>query len=133
MGNVYLWKVGGHVVYHTNLEAAAQLDGLSRQPDKTVTEVQFSEAGSLARVINNKIVLGKTPQEEADEKARKRIAEIDARFAVIEREIVRPMIAHVKGSPDQGDVNKLTALDSEAQALRAERAQIIQSLSAPLE
>jgi hypothetical protein len=133
MGNVYLWKVGGRAVYHTSLEAAAQLDGLSRQPDKTVTETQFSDAGSLARVINNKIVLGKTPQEEADEKARKRIAEIDARFAVIEREIVRPLIAHVKGGPDQGDVNKLTAFDSEAQALRAERARIIQSLNAPLE
>jgi polyribonucleotide nucleotidyltransferase len=133
MGNVYLWKAGGHVVYHTSLEAAAQLDGLSRQPDKTVTEARFSEAGSLARVINNKIVLGKTPQEEADEKARKRIVEIDARFAAIEKEIVRPMIAHIKGSPDQRDVNKLTTLDFETQKLRTERAQIIQSLSAPLE
>ena len=133
MGNVYLWKVGDNVVYHTSLEAAAQLDGLSRQPDKTVTEAQFSAAGSLARLINNKIVLGKTAQEEADEEARKRTAEIDARFAEIEREIVRPMIAYIKGSPDQHDTNKLNALDAEAQVLREERAEKVQDLSVPLE
>jgi hypothetical protein len=131
MGNVYLWKVGDHVVYHTSLEAAAQLDGLSRQPDKTVTEAQFSDAGSLARLINDKIVLGKTAQEEVDEGVRRRIAAIDARFAAIEREIMRPMIAHVKGSPDQYDVNKLNALNAEAQALRAERTEKVQSLSIP--
>jgi uncharacterized small protein (DUF1192 family) len=131
MGNVYLWKVGDQVVYHTSLEAAAQIDGLSRQPDKTVTEVQFSEAGSLIRLINNKIVLGKTPKEKMDEEALKRIAEIDARFAAIEREIVRPMIAHIKGSPNQHDVDKLNALNAEMRALRAERAEKVQSLSVP--
>jgi hypothetical protein len=67
MGNVFLWKVGDKVVCHTNLEAAAQLDGLSRQPDKTVTEDQFSAAGNLARIINNKIVLGKTEEEKKTE------------------------------------------------------------------
>ena len=131
MANVFLWKVGDGVVRHTNLEAAAQLDGLSRQPDKTVTEEQFSAAGCLARLINGKIILGKTAREEADEESRKRIAEIDARFAAIEREIVRPMIAHIKGSPDQYDVDKLTALDAETQMLRAERAENVQSLGIP--
>jgi hypothetical protein len=133
MGNVYLWKAGDHVVYHTSLEAAAQIDGLSRQPDKTVTEAQFSAAGSLVRLINGKIVLGKTAQEEADESAKRRIAEIDARFTEIEREIARPMIAHIKGNPDQYDVNKLNALDAESRALRTERAANIQSLSIPIE
>jgi hypothetical protein len=131
MGNVYLWKVGDRVVYHTSLEAAARLDGLSRQPDKTVTEAQFSEAGSLVRVINNKIVLGKTPKEAVDEEARKRIAEIDARFAEIERKIVRPAIAHIKGDPNQHDVDKLNTLNAEMRALRAERAEKVQSLSVP--
>jgi len=132
MGNVYLWKVGDRAVFHTSLEAAAQLDGLSRQPDKTVTEAQFSAAGGLARIINGKIVLGKTPQEEEDDNARKRIAEIDARFVVIEQEMVRPMVAHIRGTQIQGDVDKLAALDAEAQALRTERKEKQNSLSAPL-
>jgi hypothetical protein len=67
MGNVFLWKVGDNVVYHTDLEAAARLDGLSRQPDKTVTEEQFSASGGLARAINGKIVLGKTDAEKKTE------------------------------------------------------------------
>jgi hypothetical protein len=132
MGNVYLWKVEDRVFYHTNLEAAAQLDGLSRQPDKTVTEEQFSAAENLARVISGKIVMGKTAQEKADEDARKRIAEIDARFEVVERAAVRSLMAHIKGSPSQGDAERLNALDAEAAVLRAERAEKIQSISVPL-
>jgi hypothetical protein len=131
MGNVYIWKEGENAVCHTSLEAAAQLDGLSRKPDKTVTGAVFSEAGGLARIIGGKIVLGRTAKEEADEAARNRIAEIDGRFAKIEREIIRPMLAYAKGNPEQFDVNKLNALDAESQALRAERAEMVQSLDIP--
>jgi hypothetical protein len=131
MSNVYIWKEGENAVCHTSLEAAAQLDGLSRKPDETVTEAEFSEAGCLARVIGGKIVLGMTAKEEADEAARKRIAEIDERFAEIEREIIRPMLAHTRGNPEQFDANKLNALDAEAQALRAERAEMVRSLDIP--
>jgi hypothetical protein len=132
MANVFLWKVGDRVVYHTNLEAAAQLDGLSRQPDKTVTGEQFSEAGGLVRLINNKIVLGKTKQEETDDEVRKRIIEIDSRFDAIERAMVRPIMAHIKGNPATRDTEKLNALDAEAQSLRKERSEKVASLSVPL-
>jgi hypothetical protein len=131
MGNIYIWKEGERAVCHASLEAAAQIDGLSRKPDKTVTEVQFSEAGGLARVIDGKIALGRTAKEEADEAARKRIAEIDARFAEIEQKIMRPVLAHIAGNADQNDTEKLNALDAEAQALRAERAEMVQSLDVP--
>jgi hypothetical protein len=67
MGNVYFWKAGDRVVYHADLEAAAQLDGLSRQPDMTVTEEQFSAAESLARIIDGDIFLGKTDAEKQRE------------------------------------------------------------------
>jgi uncharacterized small protein (DUF1192 family) len=131
MGNVYLWKVGDHVVYHTDLGAAAQLDGLSRQPDKTVTEEQFSAAGSLVRVINNKIVMGKTAAEVEDEAARVRIAEIDARFAVIEQELIRPIVARLKNKEDKDDTAKFNALTAELDALRAERKEKENSLIYP--
>jgi hypothetical protein len=131
MGNVYIWKEGKEAVCHTSLEAAALLDGLSRPPDKTVTEEQFSEAGCLARIIGGKIALGGTAKEAADEAARKRIAEIDARFAEIERELVRPITAHVRGNPEPADADKLETLGAEAQELRAERAEAVQSLDIP--
>jgi hypothetical protein len=114
-----------------DLKAAAQLDGLSRQPDKTVTGEQFSAAGGLARIIDGKIFLGKTGREESDEAALKRIKEIDARFDVIEREMVRPIMAYVKGEPSKTDTAKLNALDAEAAKLRAERAAQVVSLSLP--
>jgi hypothetical protein len=133
MGNVYLWKVDGCVIAHTNLEAAEQLDGLSREPDKTITEDQYSAAGGLARVINNKIVLGKTQRERDEEEARTRIAEIDASFAEIERKMLRPMAAHVKGNPDAEDIQRLDEYEAGLKNLRAERAEKMASLSAPME
>ena len=132
MGNVYLWKVGEKVTNHTDLKEAAKLDGLSRQPDKTVTEEQWAAAGGLARVINSKIVLGKTEQEITDAAARQRIAEIDARFTVIEQKMVRPMAAHNVGAQSPQDTAKLAELVNEAETLRAERKELEDSLSTPL-
>jgi hypothetical protein len=82
-------------------------------------------------VIDGKIVLGRTAREELDEADRKRIAEIDGRFNVIDRAMVRPIMAHVKGSPSQADIEKLDALEAEAVALRTERTERIESLSVP--
>ena len=121
MGNVYLWKVDDRVVIHTNLEAAAQLDGLSRQPDKTITAEKYSEAEGLVRIINGKIVLGKTKQEEEDAAARIRIAEIDTRLFAIEQKMVRPMVAYIRGTQVKDDADKLNGLNAEVEALRAER------------
>jgi len=67
MGNVYLWKAGDRVVCHADLDAAAQLDGLSRQPDMTIAAAEFEAAGCMARVIGGEIVIGKTPEEIAEE------------------------------------------------------------------
>jgi hypothetical protein len=61
--NVYLWEVDGMVIYHTDLQAAADLDGLTREPDKTVTTEQWNAAEGIARIIDNEIELGKTDEE----------------------------------------------------------------------
>jgi len=132
MKNVYLWKVGDRVIFHTDLLAASQIDGLSRKPDKTVTEDEFSDAGGLVRLIDGKIYLGKTNQEIEDEKTRARIMEIDSRFAVIEGQLVRPLAAHIEGTQDEDDKKRLKELTAEARALRAERKEKKQSLSTPL-
>jgi len=71
MENVYLWRVDNSVVYHTDLGAAAQLDGLSRQPDMIVAAAEFEAAGCVARVIGDEIVVGKTPEEIAEEERQK--------------------------------------------------------------
>jgi len=81
MGNVYLWKVGDKVVNHTDLLEAARLDGLSRQPDKTVTGDQWAAAGGLARIINNKIVLGKTDAERTAAVNEQRVIELKRKLA----------------------------------------------------
>jgi hypothetical protein len=69
---VYLWKKNGMVCHHTNLEAAARLDGLTAAPDMEVSDAGFEAAGGLARIINGEIVLGKTAAEiQAEENGRK--------------------------------------------------------------
>lgn len=68
---VYLWEKNGKVYHHTNVAAAAQLDGLTTAPDMTVNEADFEAAGGIARLVEGKIVLGKSEAElQAEENAR---------------------------------------------------------------
>jgi hypothetical protein len=64
---IHLWEKDGRVIFHTDLDAAAELDGLTRPPDKTISEKEFEEAQGLLRLIGGKIIVGKTDQEIADE------------------------------------------------------------------
>ena len=129
MSNVYLWRVDDHIIYHTDLDAAAELDGLSEPPDMTVTVNQFYAANCLARVINNEIALGKTAQELSDEAALARIAEIDAQFKFIEEKMIRPMLAHTLGTETTDDADRLNELSSAINTLRVERQSLELSLS----
>ena len=63
MGNVYLWKANGQVIFHANLQSAERLDNLTRAPDKTVTAAEWDAAEGLARIIDGEIFLGKTEEE----------------------------------------------------------------------
>jgi hypothetical protein len=62
MEQVYLAKKNGAVVYHTDLAAMKQLDGIEN-PEKIVPLVEWEAAGNLARIIAGQIVLGKTQPE----------------------------------------------------------------------
>jgi hypothetical protein len=78
---VYLWIVGETVIHHTDLAAAAELDGLTRQPDKTIPEEQFYAARGLARLIDGEIFLGKTATEKQAERDRARIRVLKRQLA----------------------------------------------------
>jgi hypothetical protein len=64
---IYLIKKNGLVIPHTDLEAMEALDGIST-PDMTITEAEWEAAEGLARIIDGKIVLGKTDAEKRAEK-----------------------------------------------------------------
>ena len=81
---VYLAKKNGAVIYHTDLAAMKQLDGIDKA-EKAVSEAEWEEAGGLVRIIGNKIVIGKTPEEAATaaalESAESEIAKLKAEIA----------------------------------------------------
>jgi hypothetical protein len=57
---VYLAKKNGSVIYHTDLQAMKDLDGISK-PDKTVTVQEWEAAGSTAHIDSaGNIVLGES-------------------------------------------------------------------------
>jgi hypothetical protein len=62
---VYLAKKDGAVIYHTDLTAMEQLDGIS-EPDKTVTIEKWEAAGSVAYIDSDgEIKLGIPPDVKA--------------------------------------------------------------------
>ena len=127
---VYLWKKNGVVYHHTDLDAAAQLDGLTTAPDMTVSKTDFEAAGGIVRLLDGEIVFGKTDREIADEAARQRMAEIDAIFLQLEQKLVRPMLANINGTETQKDITKRQELAGKIAVLRAEREKLEASLSA---
>jgi hypothetical protein len=78
---VYLWKKNGAVYHHTDLAAAARLDGLTAAPDMTISEVDFEAASGLARLVGGEIVLGKTDAEIQAEENGRRISALKQKLA----------------------------------------------------
>jgi hypothetical protein len=78
---VYLWKKNSRVYHHTDLAAAAQIDGLTAAPDMEISEADFEAAGSIARLVNGKIVLGKTGAEKQAEENERRIVVLKRNLA----------------------------------------------------
>ena len=125
MKDVYLWKVGNNVVYHTDKLAASQLDGLTREPDKTITEEQFYTAGGLVRIIGDKIFLGKTEAEKAEDKKQAEIQKMKEELKEIDSEAgagraVRGAVlaSAVKAGVSNEDVSILQELETRANSLR---------------
>jgi hypothetical protein len=78
---VYLWKKNGEVYHHTDLEAAARLDGLTAAPDLEVGEADFEAAGGIARLVSGKIVLGRSEAEKQAEENGRKIAVLKRKLA----------------------------------------------------
>jgi hypothetical protein len=78
---VYLWKKDGVIYHHTDLEAAAQIDGLTEAPDETVEDADFEAAGSIARLVGGKIILGKTAAEKQAEEDEQKIITLKRQLA----------------------------------------------------
>jgi hypothetical protein len=76
---VYLAKKNGNVVHHTSIKAMGDIDGV--EPEKQVTDEEFEAAGCIVRIINGKIVLGKTDAEKREELIVAAKAKQDSLFA----------------------------------------------------
>jgi hypothetical protein len=77
---VYLWIKNGAVYHHSDLEAAAQLDGLRTFPDREVSEADFEAAGGIARLEGGKIILGRS-------EAEKQAVENERKIVVLKRKL----------------------------------------------
>ena len=85
MGNmVYIAKKNGVAVVHADQKAMLDLDQVT--PEITMTVAEYEAAGSIARIIKGKIVVGKTDSEKADEVRLAKILEYKAELAKLDKE-----------------------------------------------
>jgi hypothetical protein len=124
MGNVYLVKKNGGVIAHADLQAMKQLEGVEK-PDMTITLAEFESAGGLVRLINNEIIVGKTPAEKEGDEKQAEIAECNAELAEIDREAgagrtVRSLVLEMAQSYGLSgtDYDRLAKLEGRAETAR---------------
>ena len=79
---IYLWKScdKSRVIFHTDLKEAAK-EGYTTKPDLTIEEQEWYDNDSTAYIKDDKIILGKTPSEKANEEASKKRYLRDQRLA----------------------------------------------------
>lgn len=77
---VYLARKNGAVIHHTDMEAMKTMDGIGKA-ELEISDEEFEAAGSLARIIDGKIFIGKTDEEKAADDARVRIAALKKKLA----------------------------------------------------
>jgi hypothetical protein len=83
---IYLAKKNDMVIFHTDLTAMKELDGISK-PEKTVSVEEWEAAGSTAHIgASGKIVLGRTPEELALEEKQSHIAALKDRLIEIDKD-----------------------------------------------
>jgi hypothetical protein len=122
---VYLAKKNGVVIAHTDKQAMRELDGIEK-PDMTVTDAEWEVAGGLARIINNKIVLGKTNEEKAEEEKQNKIGEYLKELDSIDQQAVAGRAARglslaaaeKAGLTDTEDYKRLHAFEEQADPIR---------------
>lgn len=77
---VYLARKNGAVIHHTDMEAMKTMDGIGKA-EMEISDEEFEAAGSLARIIDGKIFIGKTDEEKAADDARVRITALKKKLA----------------------------------------------------
>jgi len=124
--NVYLAKKEGRVIYHTDLTAMVQIDGISK-PDKTVTVEEWEAAGSTAYIdASGKIVLGLTAKEKDAQAKNERLIKIDEELSELDNDSIRSARAVIhaiaKGQePEAEDILKIDFYEGKVAELRDER------------
>lgn len=77
---VYLARKNGTVVHHTSLAAMKAMDGIS-EAEKEISDEEFESAGSIARIIDGEIFVGKTDAEKQSDEAEVKIRQLKAKLA----------------------------------------------------
>ena len=77
---VYLAKKGNEVIHHTSKQAMLEMDGIAKA-DMEISDEEFEKAGCLARLVDGKIVIGKTKAELKAETTAERISFLKAQLA----------------------------------------------------
>lgn len=95
---VYLARKNGVVVHHTSMEAMKAMDGISKA-EMEVSDEEFEAAGSLARIINGKIFIGKTDKEKQRDEAESEIRRLKAKLA--ETDYIAAKIAEGSATPKE--------------------------------
>ena len=105
------------------------MDGITK-PDMTITQLEFEQNDSLARVINGKIFLGKTENEKKKEKNNLRIVEIDKELEDIDMLSARSSRAvafayATDTSLSSEDISKVKEYETKSIPLREERSKLV--------
>jgi hypothetical protein len=121
MKEVYLWKIGDKAIFHTDKEAASQIDGLTREPDMTVTQAEFEAAEGLARIIKGKIALGRTDQEKQIQTITNQISDLERQLDELDSKYLTPRILKGLSENDEYAVQSANTHEAKAVPLRKQR------------
>ena len=86
---------------------------------------QANAQGKLLQVVNGTLVLVEPPQPTPEETQQQRLNEIATRLTEIDLLSIRPLRALADNTASEFDRTKLAALETEAAALREERAVLL--------
>jgi hypothetical protein len=113
---VYIAKKENEVVFHTNLQAMRDMDGIET-PEMTLSEEEFEAAGGLVRLIGGEIILGKTDIELQSERNAERVR-------VLKRLLADTDYIAAKIAEGSATAAEYAAKIAERQAWRAEIAEL---------